>query len=91
MSKDLLDRLRSRLSSASDNDRRYERPMNWEEANSLVSMAEEYKERCRKLSEDLTGNDPDKRPAGRPTTGFDKKQYDRDRMRKIRAARSKSL
>lgn len=27
----------------------------------------------------------DKRPRGRPRTGFDKKAYDRERMRRIRA------
>ena len=38
MSKELLDKLRTRLASASTNDRRYERPMNWEEAEALILM-----------------------------------------------------
>lgn len=56
MSKELLDKLRSRLSSASAGDRMYERPMSWEDADEILRMVEVYRARCEELSAELTGN-----------------------------------
>lgn len=38
---------------------------------------------------DIGGNMTETKKRGRPPTGFDKKTYDRDRMRRIRAGISK--
>ena len=41
MTDDLVKRLRKQISGASQNDRRYERPMSWNEAEKLLDRIEE--------------------------------------------------
>jgi hypothetical protein len=49
MTNDLVKRLRKQISGASQNDRRYERPMSWNEAETILDRIEELEAALRDI------------------------------------------